>query len=59
MKSFKAAMLKERIFLFRNFSKTLDDLSWPTPLRPPYKLEVKEKLGGFQQACRHLLLLKA
>ncbi|KAI8366626.1 TIP-1 family-domain-containing protein [Radiomyces spectabilis] len=46
------AMLK------KNFEATLEGLSWPTPIKPPYGPQMKAKLDKFEQAFFNLLLLQ-
>lgn len=41
-----------------NFKQTLDGLSWPTPIKPPYGPQIKTKLKGFEKAFRNLLMLQ-
>ncbi|KAI9319128.1 TIP-1 family-domain-containing protein [Dichotomocladium elegans] len=44
--------------LSKNFKATLEQLSWPTPIKPPFGPQLKEKLTGFEDAFRCLLLLR-
>lgn len=42
----------------RNFKATLDALSWPTVIKPPYGPQLKPKLKSFEKAFRNLLVLQ-
>lgn len=44
--------------LTTNFKHTLDGLSWPTPIKPPYGPQLKPKLKEFEKAFRNLLMLQ-
>ncbi|RCI04595.1 hypothetical protein CU098_012657, partial [Rhizopus stolonifer] len=44
--------------LVKNFKQTLDTLSWPTQIKPPYGPQLRSKLELFEQAFRHLLMLQ-
>ncbi|KAL0073951.1 TIP-1 family-domain-containing protein [Phycomyces blakesleeanus] len=44
--------------LENNFKDSLQSLNWPTPIRPPYGLQLRSKLEGFEKAFHHLLLLQ-
>lgn len=44
--------------LTTDFKQTLDSLSWPTPMKPPYGPQLKAKLKNFEKAFRNLLMLK-
>ncbi|KAF7726924.1 hypothetical protein EC973_008219 [Apophysomyces ossiformis] len=43
--------------LTRNFKSSLDALSWPNPIKPPYGPQLRDKLDHFEQCFRNLLLL--
>ena len=42
----------------RNFKETLDAVSWPTPLKPPYGPQLRPKLKNFEKAFRNLVILQ-
>lgn len=44
--------------LSANFKKVLDSLSWPTPIKPPYGLQLRTKLKDFEQAFGNLFILQ-
>ncbi|KAI7890852.1 TIP-1 family-domain-containing protein [Mucor mucedo] len=52
--------LKEELdaVLAKNFKESLDALSWPTPIKPPYGPQLKPKLKVFEKAFRNLLILQ-
>ncbi|KAI9016381.1 TIP-1 family-domain-containing protein [Phycomyces nitens] len=43
--------------LAKNFKDSLCALKWPAPIKPPYGLELREKLQVFEKAFYNLLLL--
>ncbi|KAI8140844.1 TIP-1 family-domain-containing protein [Fennellomyces sp. T-0311] len=44
--------------LSNNFKTCLNELGWPTPIRPPYGLEVRAKLDKFEKQVRNLAALR-
>lgn len=44
--------------LTKNFKEALDTLSWPTPIKPPYGPQLKEKLKDFEKTFENLLILQ-
>ncbi|KAI9497486.1 TIP-1 family-domain-containing protein [Zychaea mexicana] len=44
--------------LSKKFKACLDELGWPTPMRPPYGLDVRTKLDNFEKQFKNLALLK-
>ncbi|OBZ91658.1 RAD50-interacting protein 1 [Choanephora cucurbitarum] len=44
--------------LVKNFKTVLDDIGWPTQIKPPYGPQLKSKLGAFKAAFHHLIQLQ-
>ncbi|KAI8646514.1 TIP-1 family-domain-containing protein [Parasitella parasitica] len=44
--------------LTADFKQTLDSLSWPSPIKPPYGPQLGPKLKKFEEAFRNLLMLQ-
>ncbi|CEP12104.1 hypothetical protein [Parasitella parasitica] len=44
--------------LTTDFKQTLDSLSWPTPIKPPYGPQLRPKIKEFEEAFRNLLMLQ-
>ncbi|KAI9256240.1 TIP-1 family-domain-containing protein [Sporodiniella umbellata] len=44
--------------LVEKFKGSLDGISWPTAIKPPYSPELKEKLRKFEQDFKHLVILQ-
>ncbi|RCH98219.1 hypothetical protein CU097_014935 [Rhizopus azygosporus] len=44
--------------LIKSFKSALGALSWPTPIKPPYGPQIKEKLEKFESTFRHLIILQ-
>jgi hypothetical protein len=42
----------------RKFKDSLEAISWPTPIKPPYEPELKQKLKKFEANFRHLIVLQ-
>jgi hypothetical protein len=42
----------------RDFKETLEALSWPQPMRPPYGPQLGPKLKAFEKAFHNLLMLQ-
>ncbi|KAI8366458.1 TIP-1 family-domain-containing protein [Choanephora cucurbitarum] len=44
--------------LVKNFKTVLDDIGWPTQIKPPYGPQLKSKLDAFKAAFHHLIQLQ-
>ncbi|KAI8390071.1 TIP-1 family-domain-containing protein [Blakeslea trispora] len=44
--------------LVKNFKTALDDIGWPTQIKPPYGPQLLPKLDTFKAAFRHLIQLQ-
>ncbi|ORY89864.1 TIP-1 family-domain-containing protein [Syncephalastrum racemosum] len=60
LKAYPARLYQHLFDIFaKDFRETLDALSWPTPLKPPYGFALTEIIQRFSKSLRHLLLLKS
>ncbi|KAG0767798.1 hypothetical protein G6F62_002876 [Rhizopus arrhizus] len=44
--------------LVQKFKDSLEAISWPTPIKPPYEPELRQKLKEFEDNFRHLIVLQ-